>query len=96
MEITETMNNLSLSKRNPTEVIIGVFAVQGSFNEHILALKRLNDVQFLSELENTDSLHKNIKIEVTEIRSSKDIHSHMKGLIIPGRVSTSFSLYMII
>ena len=96
MEITETMKNLSLSKRNPTEVIIGVLAVQGSFNEHILALKRLNDVQFLQELENTDSLHKNIKIEVTEIRSSKDIRSHMKGLIIPGRVSKSFSFNMII
>ena len=94
MEIALARNNTNVSKRNPVGVSIGVLAVQGSFNEHIIALKRLNDIQFGSELENTDSSHKNIKIEVTEIRSSEDIQLHMKGLIIPGKVSKLFVFCM--
>ena len=92
MAIIETKKNIDLSKRSPAEVTIGVLAVQGSFNEHIVALERLNDVAYSSRLQNTDSLHKNMKIKVTEIRSSKDICSNMKGLIIPGRVRKLLSL----
>ena len=92
MAIIETKKNIDFSKRIPTEVTIGVLAVQGSFNEHIVALERLNDVAYSSRLQNTDSLHKNIEIKVTEIRSSKDICSNMKGLIIPGRVRKLLSL----
>ena len=73
---------------------IGVLAVQGSFNEHIIALKRLNDVVYNSQIENIDPLHKTTKIKVTEIRSSKDICSNMKGLIIPGRVRKLPIMYM--
>ena len=86
MEIIDSKKNTNFSKRSPAEVTIGVLAVQGSFNEHIVALERLNDVAYSSRLQNTDSLHKNMKIKVTEIRSSKDICPNMKGLIIPGRV----------
>ena len=92
MAIIETKKNIDLSKRSPAEVTIGVLAVQGSFNEHIVALERLNDVAYSSRLQNTDSLHKNMKIKVTEIRSSKDICPNMKGLIIPGRVRKLLSL----
>ena len=92
MAIIEAKKNVELSKRSPAEVTIGVLAVQGSFNEHIVALERLNDVAYSSRLQNTDSLHKNMKIKVTEIRSSKDICSNMKGLIIPGRVRKLLSL----
>ena len=92
MAIIETKKNIDLSKRSPAEVTIGVLAVQGSFNEHIVALERLNDVAYSSRLQNTDSLHKNIEIKVTEIRSSKDICSNMKGLIIPGRLRQLLSI----
>ena len=92
MAIIETKKNIDFSKRIPAEVTIGVLAVQGSFNEHIVALERLNGVAYSSRLQNTDSLHKNMKIKVTEIRSSKDICPNMKGLIIPGRVRKLLSL----
>ena len=92
MAIIETKKNIDFSKRIPTEVTIGVLAVQGSFNEHIVALERLNDVAYSSRLQNTDSLHKNIEIKVTEIRSSKDICPNMKGLIIPGRLRKLLSI----
>ena len=92
MEIIDSKKNTNFSKWSPAEVTIGVLAVQGSFNEHIVALERLNDVAYSSRLQNTDSLHKNMKIKVTEIRSSKDICSNMKGLIIPGRLRKLLSI----
>ena len=94
MEIIDSKKNTNFSKRSPAEVTIGVLAVQGSFNEHIFALKRLNDVVYNSQIENIDPLHKTTKIKVTEIRSSKDICSNMKGLIIPGRVRKLLIMFM--
>ena len=94
MEIIDSKKNTNFSKRGPAEVTIGVLAVQGSFNEHIIALKRLNDVVYNSQIENIDPLHKTTKIKVTEIRSSKDICSNMKGLIIPGRVRKLLIMYI--
>ena len=94
MEIIDSKKNTNFSKRGPAEVTIGVLAVQGSFNEHIIALKRLNDVVYNSQIENIDPLHKTTKIKVTEIRSSKDICSNMKGLIIPGRVRKLLIMFM--
>ena len=92
MAVIETKKNIDFSNRSPAEVTIGVLAVQGSFNEHIVALERLNHVAYSSRLQNTDSLHTNMKIKVTEIRSSKDICSNMKGLIIPGRLRKLLSI----
>ena len=94
MEIIDSKKNTNFSKWSPAEVTIGVLAVQGSFNEHIIALVRLNDVAYNFRLENIDPLHKTVKIKVTEIRSAKDICSNMKGLIIPGRVRKMLNMYM--
>ena len=64
------------------EIVIGVLAVQGSFYEHIDAITRLkNDVY----AKNVNGLKdKSVKIKVVDIRSSKDVSSKMRGLIIPG------------
>jgi len=64
------------------EIVIGVLAVQGSFYEHIDSITRLkNDVY----AKNVNGLKdKSLKIKVVDIRSSKDVSSKMRGLIIPG------------
>ena len=69
------------------EVLIGVLAVQGSFYEHIEAITRLkNDVYAKSKLNVYGITSKNVKIRVVDIRSSKDVSSKMRGLIIPGMI----------
>ena len=67
------------------EITIGVLAVQGSFYEHIDAITRLkSDVYAKNE---NGLKNKRVKIKVVDIRSSQDVSTNMRGLIIPGRVT---------
>ena len=67
------------------EIVIGVLAVQGSFYEHIDAITRLkSDVYAKNE---NGLKNKRVKIKVVDIRSSQDVSTNMRGLIIPGRVT---------
>ena len=67
------------------EVTIGVLAVQGSFYEHIVALNRLSD-DITINVSTAESSEDKIKLKVIDIRSSKDVKSEMRGLIIPGKI----------
>lgn len=84
-----------VSSEKTLEVIVGVLAVQGSFAEHVLALNRLNDGGYLSTnfIENDES-RQNINIKVLEIRSSRDVHVDMHGLVIPGGESTTLNIFL--
>ena len=63
------------------DIKVGVLACQGSFSEHVSALKDLD------KLENGNG--KRFKLEVVEIRSSKEIQPDLKALIIPGKLKLS-------
>ena len=78
------MYNDSNYLKTQCEIIIGVLAVQGSFSEHIDALKQLSDNVTSMHSKINESNKKNIKLKVVDIRSSKDVNSKMRGLIIPG------------
>jgi glutamine amidotransferase PdxT len=79
-----TQNFESNSFKTQCEIIIGVLAVQGSFYEHIDALKQLSDNVTSMHSKINESNNKNIKLKVVDIRSPKDVSSKMRGLIIPG------------
>ena len=77
------------------EVMIGVLAVQGSFSEHIEALKKLGDEIYSIDSKVKDSNKEDIKLKVVDIRSSKDVSSKMRGLIIPGILKCFYLTYRI-
>jgi len=57
-----------------TSLTIRILACQGAFLEHLNCLKTVQ------------SLDQGLKLTIVEIRSSKDIHPEMAGLIIPGKL----------
>ena len=64
---------------------IGILAIQGGFFEHKASLVR---VAKGPDQYGLDLQHKRLKLEVNEVRESKDI-TFLDGLIIPGGESTS-------
>ena len=53
---------------------VGVLAVQGSFVEHVSALKELDRSESGGEF----------NLEIVEVRSAKNVTKDLVGLIIPG------------
>jgi len=54
---------------------IGILACQGAFLEHLNCLKTIQSLD-----------QQGLNLRIVEIRSPKDIHPEMVGLIIPGKL----------
>ena len=63
---------------------VGVFALQGSFEEHIKSLERVKMEQRI----------KHFDIIVAEIRTAEDVTEDLRGLIIPGGESTTMLRFL--
>lgn len=69
---------------SPQEIIVGVLALQGAFNEHIQLLRQATQIlaaRYTSE----------ISWELLEVRTVNELNK-CDGLIIPGGESTAISL----
>ncbi len=72
------------SNRQPTDVTVGVLALQGAFNEHVQLLRQAAQI-----LAKKDVTERNWTFK--EVRNEAELDS-CDALIIPGGESTSISL----